>query len=218
MKFWEDKWYVKATVWPVRQRKYWQLVHWRQFPAPQLICLSLLWLLIGWFWSIILIGCCEHPSFIRNTKWKTAVRNLVSMAWHDLHDGFRLRHRNIYHTWISRSFFLQLKFFTTANNIVPIFPLARFLAWTLSMAVTSQYLVVSYLIQLYENLRLVRRIAYCKPGILTDWDPYPSPPSRSFGSPLFQIHPSLVLGNHLKRTRKKRGKWRGKVKESDGDR
>ena len=86
------------------------------------------------------------------------------------------------------------------------------------MAVTSQYLVVSYLIQLYENLRLVRRIAYCKPGILTDWDPYPSPPSRSFESPLFQIHPSLVLGNHLKRTRKKRGKWRGKVKESDGDR
>ena len=78
--------------------------------------------------------------------------------------------------------------------------------------------VQSYLIQLYENLRLVRRIAYCKPGILTDWDPYPSPPSRSFESPLFQIHPSLVLGNHLKRTRKKRGKWRGKVKESDGDR
>ena len=115
MKFWEGKWYVKATVWPVRQRKYRQLVHWRQFPAPQLICLSLLWLLIGWFWSIILIGCCEHPSFIHNTKWKTAVRNLVSMAWHDLHDGFRLRHRNIYHTWISRSFFyswsslLQLK-------------------------------------------------------------------------------------------------------------
>lgn len=104
-------------------------------------------------------------------------------------------------------FFLQLKFFTTANNIVPIFPLARFLAWTLSMAVTSQYLVVSHLIQLYENLRLVRRIAYCKPGILTDWDPYPSPPSRSFGSPLFQIRHSLVLGNHLKRTRKKRGKW-----------
>lgn len=58
-----------------------------------------------WFWSIILIGCCEHPSFIHNTKWKTAVRNLVSMAWHDLHDGFRLRHRNIYHTWISRFFF-----------------------------------------------------------------------------------------------------------------
>lgn len=142
MKFWEDKWYVKATVWPVRQRKYWQLVHWRQFPAPQLICLSLLWLLIDWFWSIILIGCCEHSSFIHNTKWKTAVRNLVSVAWHDLHDGFRLRHRNIYHTWISRSFFLQLKFFTTANNIVPIFPLARFLAWTLSMTVTSLYLVV----------------------------------------------------------------------------
>ena len=36
--------------------------------------------------------------------------------------------------------------------------------------------VQSYLIQLYKNLRLVRRIAYCKPGILTDWDPYPSPP------------------------------------------
>ena len=194
MKFWEGKWYVKATVWPVRQRKYRQLVHWRQFPAPQLICLSLLWLLIGWFWSIILIGCCEHPSFIHNTKWKTAVRNLVSMAWHDLHDGFRLRHRNIYHTWISRSFFYS---------------------WSSLLRLT---ILSHYLIQLYENLRLVRRIAYCKPGILTDWDPYPSPPSRSFESPLFQIHPSLVLGNHLKRTRKKRGKWRGKVKESDGDR
>lgn len=143
MKFWEGKWYVKATVWPVRQRKYWQLVHWRQFPAPQLICLSLLWLLIGWFWSIILIGCCEHPSFIHNTKWKTAVRNLVSMAWHGMTYmmafGYDIEISTILE---SLDLFLQLKFFTTANNIVPIFPLARFLAWTLSMAVTSQYLVV----------------------------------------------------------------------------
>lgn len=127
----------------------------------------------------------------------------TSSAWH----GMTYMMAFGYDIEISTILESQLKFFTTGNNIVPIFPLARFLAWTLSMAVTSQYLVVSHLIQLYENLRLVRRIAYCKPGILTDWDPYPSPPSRSFGSLLFQIHPSLVLGNHLKRTRKKRGKW-----------
>ena len=64
----------------------------------------------------------------------------------------------------------------------------------------------SYLIQLFENLRLVRRIAYCKPGILTDWDPFPSTPSRSFGSPLFQIHPSLVLGKTKRLTLRERGK------------
>ena len=141
----------------------------------------------------------------------------TSSAWH----GMTYMMAFGYDIEISTILESQLKFFTTGNIIVPIFPLARFLAWTLSMAVTSQYLVVSYLIQLYENLRLVRRIAYCKPGILTDWDPYPSPPSRSFGIPLFQIRHSLVLGNHHKRTRKKRGKWRGgggEVKESDGDR
>lgn len=187
MKFWEGKWYMKATVWPVRQRKYWQLVHWRQFPAPQLICLSLLWLLIGWFWSIILIGCCEHPSFIHNTKWKTAVRNLVSMAWHDLHDGFRLRHRNIYHTWISRSFF-TVEVLYYGQQYCPNFSSSK--VSSLNVIHGCDFTVPgcdvqSYLIQLYKNLRLVRRIAYCKPGILTDWDPYPSPPSRSFGSPLF---------------------------------
>ena len=36
--------------------------------------------------------------------------------------------------------------------------------------------VQSYLIQLYENLRLVSRIAYCKPGILTVGIPPPLPP------------------------------------------
>lgn len=119
----------------------------------------------------------------------------TSSAWHGMTYMMAFGYdRNIYHTWISRSFFYS---------------------WSSLLRLT---ILSHYLIQLYENLRLVRRIAYCKPGILTDWDPYPSPPSRSFESPLFQIHPSLVLGNHLKRTRKKRGKWRGKVKESDGDR
>lgn len=178
MKFWEGKWYVKATVWPMRQRKYWQLVHWRQFPAPQLICLSLLWLLIDWFWSIILIGCCEHSSFIHNTKWKTAVRNLVSVAWHDLHDGFRLRHRNIYHTWISR-FFFTVEVLYYGQQYCPNFSSSK--VSSLNVIHDCDFTVPgcdvqSYLIQLYKNLRLVRRIAYCKPGILTDWDPYPSPP------------------------------------------
>lgn len=190
--------------------------------APQLICLSLLWLLIGWFWSIILIGCCEHPSFIPNTKWKTAVRNLVSMAWHGMTYmmafGYDIEISTILE---SLDLFFTVEVLYYGQQYCPNFSSSK--VSSLNVIHGCDFTVPgcdvqSYLIQLYENLRLVRRIAYCKPGILTDWDPYPSPPFRSFGSPLFQIHPSLVLGNHLKRTRKKRGKWRGKVKESDGDR